>query len=87
MLETMRDHAILKAMVGLCNEIGIATIAEMIETDAQAERLLQLGVGFGQGYLFGRPAPKPAVPAATARKMPPKAAVFARRKGYIDTWG
>ena len=87
MLETLRDHAILKAMVGLCGEIGIATIAEMIETDAQAQRLAQLGVGFGQGYLFGRPAPTPTAQPEAARKVLPKTVVFARRKGYMDTWG
>jgi EAL domain-containing protein (putative c-di-GMP-specific phosphodiesterase class I) len=84
MLETMRDHAILKAMVGLCGEIGTATIAEMIETDAQVQRLAQLGVTYGQGYLFGRPAPSPPT---SGRKIPPKTAVFARRKGFITTWG
>ena len=84
MLETMRDHAILKAMVGLCGEIGTATIAEMIETEAQVQRLAQLGVTYGQGYLFGRPAPSPAT---SGRKIPPKTSVFARRKGFITTWG
>src|SRR5947207_1133628 len=38
MLDTVRDHAILKAMVGLCGDLKVATIAEMIETQAQAER-------------------------------------------------
>lgn len=50
-----RDTAILKAMAGLCRELDVGTIAEMIETEPQAARLKELGVGFGQGYLFGRP--------------------------------
>jgi EAL domain-containing protein (putative c-di-GMP-specific phosphodiesterase class I) len=32
-------------------------VAEGIEHPAQAERLRQMGCRFGQGYLFGRPAP------------------------------
>jgi len=87
MLDNRRDHAILKAMVALCNDLGTATIAEMIETDAQAQRLATVGVGYGQGFLFGRPAPAEAAIDATARKVPPKTTVFAKRKGFVQTWG
>ena len=87
MLETMRDHAILKAMVGLCGELGTSTIAEMIETEAQVQRLTRLGVAYGQGYLFGRPAPSPATSGGSGRKIPPQTTVFARRKGVVTTWG
>lgn len=30
-------------------------VAEMIETQHQAETLMDLGVEFGQGYYFGKP--------------------------------
>jgi PAS domain S-box-containing protein len=79
MLDTIRDHAILKAMVRLCSDLGTATIAEMIETNAQAQRLAQTGVRYGQGYLFGRPASSPTVPGVMARQAPPNSALFARR--------
>ena len=72
MLDTVRDHAILKAMVGLCGDLKVATIAEMIETQAQAERLTRLGVKYGQGFLFGRPAPSPAIAGGLPRKAPPR---------------
>jgi EAL domain-containing protein (putative c-di-GMP-specific phosphodiesterase class I) len=42
-------------MISMCRELDIATIAEKIETEDQARALLELGVGYGQGYLFGRP--------------------------------
>ena len=35
-----------------------AIVAEMIETQKQAQSLLALGVEFGQGYYFGRPGDK-----------------------------
>lgn len=38
-------------------EMGGTTIAEGVETEAEAEALARLGIAVGQGYLFGRPAP------------------------------
>ena len=54
-----RDHAILKGMATLCHELGVKSVAEMVETDIQADRLSRLGFQFGQGFLFGRPRPFP----------------------------
>lgn len=54
-----RDGAVVRHLVKLCDELGIATIAEMIETEETAEVLRGLGVGYGQGWLFGRPGPTP----------------------------
>lgn len=66
-----RDHAILKGMAALCQELGVISVAEMIESKAQAERLQRLGINLGQGYFFGRPMPKLPAPrksgAITAR--------------------
>jgi EAL domain-containing protein (putative c-di-GMP-specific phosphodiesterase class I)/GGDEF domain-containing protein len=53
--ENRRDRAFLKAMAKLCHELGTATIAEMIETESQAKQIADLGIAYGQGYLFGRP--------------------------------
>lgn len=38
-------------------EMGGTTIAEGVESEAEAEALANLGVAVAQGYLFGRPAP------------------------------
>lgn len=46
---------IVKAMVALSKGINSMVIAEGIETKAEYERLKAMGVGLGQGYLFGRP--------------------------------
>jgi len=58
-LSVDRDRAIIKAMVGLCRDLGIGTVAEMIETEQQAQALCALGIDYGQGYLFGRPGAGP----------------------------
>lgn len=50
-----RDRPFLKAIAGLCRDLGIATIAEMIEDEETVKLLVALGVDCGQGYLFGRP--------------------------------
>ncbi len=55
MEESDRDLQMMHAVVGLCRQVKTAIIAEMIETQQQAQSLLDLGVDFGQGYYFGRP--------------------------------
>jgi diguanylate cyclase (GGDEF)-like protein len=51
------DEAFVDAILRLGDSLGLASVAEGIEHPAQADRLRQLGCRFGQGYLFGRPAP------------------------------
>jgi EAL domain-containing protein (putative c-di-GMP-specific phosphodiesterase class I)/PAS domain-containing protein len=50
-----RQQAIARGMVRLCEDMGIGTIAEMIECEDQATLLETMGVGYGQGWLFGKP--------------------------------
>jgi diguanylate cyclase (GGDEF)-like protein/PAS domain S-box-containing protein len=49
------DAAIVKATIGLARELGMATIAEGVETQAQFDLLKAWGCAEGQGYLFDRP--------------------------------
>src|SRR5262249_1863418 len=51
------DEAWVEAIRRLAASPGLAAVAGGIEHPAQADRLRQLGCRFGQGYLFGRPAP------------------------------
>jgi diguanylate cyclase (GGDEF)-like protein len=51
------DEAFVDAILRLGESLGLSAVAEGIEHRAQAERLRQMGCRFGQGYLFGRPAP------------------------------
>lgn len=45
----------LKAMAGLCRDLNVTTIGEMVEDEQAAALLWECGVKFGQGYLFGKP--------------------------------
>ena len=48
---------IVKATIDLAHGLGMTATAEGIETEAQAEKLRELGCDLGQGYLFSRPVP------------------------------
>jgi len=52
-------QAILESMTVLGHRIGIALLAEGIETGAEQSLVQQLGYDLGQGYLLGRPPPLP----------------------------
>ncbi|MET4482805.1 EAL domain-containing protein [Bradyrhizobium sp. F1.13.3] len=47
--------AIVNAIVGLGNNLGLDVVAEGVETQAQEEFLSAIGCRFAQGFLFGRP--------------------------------
>jgi EAL domain-containing protein (putative c-di-GMP-specific phosphodiesterase class I) len=58
-------RALATALITFAAEIDADLIAEGIETVPEMETLQQLGAGFGQGFLFARPAPLP-LPTSTA---------------------
>jgi EAL domain-containing protein (putative c-di-GMP-specific phosphodiesterase class I) len=49
------DRIIVKAIQYLCDELKCESVAEMIENGIQAKLLRDLGVEFGQGYLYAKP--------------------------------
>ncbi|MBJ7470845.1 MAG: EAL domain-containing protein [Solirubrobacteraceae bacterium] len=51
------DLLVVQAVQGVAVGMGRTVIAEQIEDRATAEVLLRLGVRYGQGYHFARPAP------------------------------
>lgn len=52
-----RNNALIRGLTTMASDLGIMVIAEAIETEAERSRLLELGVEFGQGFLFGKPEP------------------------------
>jgi len=61
------DEAIVRAVINLGRSFGIGIVAEGIEQEAQAARLLEMGCDFGQGFLFARAVPAIRVPALVER--------------------
>jgi EAL domain-containing protein (putative c-di-GMP-specific phosphodiesterase class I) len=58
-LHNAREHGFLLSMVELANFVGAKVIAETIETEPQAKLMREVGVEYGQGWLFGRPGSLP----------------------------
>lgn len=66
-----RCRTMIGHLVGMCGSLGVQTIAEMIETQAVADILIELGVDHGQGWLFGKAEAEPRTiltPSAPARR-------------------
>ena len=57
------DAAICATTISMANTLGLDTVAEGVETEAQAQMLRELKCDRFQGYLYARPMPAPAVAA------------------------
>ena len=55
--EDAQDLAVVKAVCGLAQSLGLVTVAEGVETDRQLAMLADLGCDLAQGYLLGHPVP------------------------------
>jgi EAL domain-containing protein (putative c-di-GMP-specific phosphodiesterase class I) len=51
------DQLVVKALVDVCQGLGIKTVAEFIEDERTLEMVRELGVDFAQGYHLGKPKP------------------------------
>ena len=87
-----RTSALAGAIVAMARSLGIDTVAEGIETGAQASRMRSLQCTYGQGFLFAkalspeelpavfaRPAARPARRSATAPSVEPRVEASVRR--------
>ncbi|MCW8808567.1 MAG: EAL domain-containing protein, partial [Rhodanobacter sp.] len=66
-----RNTAIAAGIITTARLLGIAVIAEGVETEAQGALLVALGCRQLQGYVIAKPMPVEAVPAWAATWMPP----------------
>lgn len=73
-----RTSTLIAHLSALCASLGVEVVAEMIETEETATALAELGVRFGQGWLFGRASAEPALRLAEPRL---------RRVGAVEAWG
>ena len=56
------SRELVSIMIAMGRTLGVAVIAEGVETDAQAATLAEIGCPLVQGYLFSRPVPAAQVP-------------------------
>lgn len=57
-MEDEREAAVIISVVELAKRLKLTTVAEGVETEAQAEFLRRAGCDFYQGFLFSRPLPR-----------------------------
>ena len=55
--ESQVDSAIVRAVIDLANAMGIATVAEGVETRGQVTELSRLGCDVAQGFYYSPPLP------------------------------
>jgi EAL domain-containing protein (putative c-di-GMP-specific phosphodiesterase class I) len=70
MFDSPKAMAIVEAIVAMAHGIGARVICEGVETQAQLQRLRELGVRYAQGYLIGKAQPAAAVLSGEAARGP-----------------
>lgn len=53
--DSIKKQKVIKGIQDLAKTLKVELIAEGIEKEGEKETLVQLGVHYGQGYLFGKP--------------------------------
>jgi EAL domain-containing protein (putative c-di-GMP-specific phosphodiesterase class I) len=71
------DSAIVTAVLGLADAVGMTTVAEGVETEAQLARLRELECPLVQGYLLGKPCNAEEAGELVERSLRPRVAVTA----------
>jgi EAL domain-containing protein (putative c-di-GMP-specific phosphodiesterase class I) len=64
------DDAIVTAIIGLANSLGLQVVAEGIETPAQLTFLTRRGCDLGQGFLWSPPVPELDAAGLASRRKP-----------------
>jgi diguanylate cyclase (GGDEF)-like protein len=70
-LQSNGDAPIVAAMASMAHALGIAVVAEGIESQEQAIEARRLGCDRGQGFFFARPLPADEIPALLASRTLP----------------
>jgi EAL domain-containing protein (putative c-di-GMP-specific phosphodiesterase class I) len=66
-MRSARDRTLVRAIAEMTQALGHELIAEHVEDAETARLLMDIGIRFGQGFHFGRPAPlEAAKPGAAA---------------------
>jgi len=79
-----RGAGVVHAIIEIARALGLATVAEGIETPTELRRLQELGCGLGQGYLFARPLERDGMADLVAGKTGPP---FAREVAMAGGMG
>ena len=53
-----RRKALIRAIISVAQALGMELVGEGVETQEQADMLINMGCPIGQGYYFGKPVPQ-----------------------------
>lgn len=68
--QSVDGKRLLRAVVGLCEVLGVATVAEHVESDELLKLVKELGCNAGQGFWLSRPVPAEELKKYSARAWP-----------------
>jgi PAS domain S-box-containing protein len=85
MNDSRNSRKIAAAVIGLGRSLGMATIAEGVETQEQAELVQLLGCDMAQGWLYGKPASAAAIPVMIAAAPLKLASISSTRNGESNS--
>jgi EAL domain-containing protein (putative c-di-GMP-specific phosphodiesterase class I) len=80
-----RESTFIRHLVTMCGELGVKTLAEMVENAPAQEAVRRAGVDYAQGWLYGAPGPLPDIAKPKPAQAPVRPA--ARRMGAVEGWG
>jgi EAL domain-containing protein (putative c-di-GMP-specific phosphodiesterase class I) len=66
---TSRNGVLVRHVAGLCRELKVTSVAQMVENKDTVVALRQIGIDCGQGFLFGKPEPTPTPPVRSWQMM------------------
>ena len=69
-MDSPDSRAIIKATIGLANDLKMSTTAEGVETEEQLNALRMAGASQAQGYLIAKPMPREAIAAFIEQTQP-----------------
>ena len=55
LVDSAQNQIIVASIISMCHQLGVSVIAEGVETEAQRDKLRQLGCSLGQGDFYGKP--------------------------------
>jgi EAL domain-containing protein (putative c-di-GMP-specific phosphodiesterase class I) len=55
LIESVDDRRVVQRIIGIADQVDLATIAEGVENEATYELLCELGANYALGFHLGRP--------------------------------
>lgn len=90
-----RESTFIRHLVFMCGELGVRTLAEMVESPQAEEAVRKAGVDYAQGWLYGAPSDVPVLHATSSVASIGAGGAGAaaggrsalRRVGEVESWG